>query len=90
MNNQQNATPPTMLLQDGQTVTIRPIGEDDHAALLAFGVALPPDDMLYLEDDFQDSDIIMRLVNARFAENWRQFVAATNSAMMVTTAASPM
>jgi ribosomal protein S18 acetylase RimI-like enzyme len=54
---------------------IRPLDEDDRDALLTFGMSLPPDDVLYLEDDFQNPDIIMRLVNARFAENWRQIIA---------------
>ena len=59
------------VLGDQQAVVMRPLGEDDHAALLAFGAALPQDDLLYLEDDFQNSDIITRLINACLAENWR-------------------
>jgi L-amino acid N-acyltransferase YncA len=62
-------------LSDGLVATIRPLGEDDRAALLAFGQALPQDDLLYLEDDFQSPEIIARLVNAHQAENWRQLVA---------------
>ena len=65
-------------LQNGQTPTIRPLGEDDRAALLAFGQALPQDDLLYLEDDFQSPEIIARLVNAHQAENWRQTVAVSD------------
>ena len=64
--------------QNGQTATIRPLGENDRAALLAFGQALPQDDLLYLEDDFQSPEIIARLVNAHQAENWRQTVAEAN------------
>jgi ribosomal protein S18 acetylase RimI-like enzyme len=59
---------------NGPVATIRPLGEDDRAALLAFGQALPQDDLLYLEDDFQSPEIIARLVNAYQAENWRQIV----------------
>jgi L-amino acid N-acyltransferase YncA len=66
----------TTLLRDGQVVTIRPIDEADRTALLAFGRALPHADLLHLEDDFTNPEIITRLVNARFAENWRQLVAS--------------
>jgi L-amino acid N-acyltransferase YncA len=62
-------------LQHGQAATIRPLAEEDRPALLAFGQALPQDDLLYLEDDFQSHEIIARLVNAHLAENWRQLVA---------------
>src|SRR5215216_5676628 len=62
-------------LHNGQAATIRPLGEADRTALLAFGQALPQDDLLYLEDDFQSPEIIARLVNAHQAENWRQTVA---------------
>lgn len=61
-------------LQNGLLATIRTLGEGDRAALLAFGQALPQDDLLYLEDDFQSPEIIARLVNAHQAENWRQIV----------------
>src|SRR5215510_9029365 len=69
-------------LRDGRTVTIRPLGEDDYAALLAFGAALPQDDLLYLENDFQNPDIIRRLVNAAAAENWRQIVAQADGSIV--------
>lgn len=62
-------------LRDKRVVTIRPIVESDHAGLLAFGQALPGDESLYLEEDFQNPDIISRLTNAAAAEHWRQFVA---------------
>ena len=81
MIDQQVATPKTAL-RDGRTVTIRPLGEDDYAALLAFGAALPQDDLLYLENDFQNPDIIRRLVNAASAENWRQVVAVAGEAIV--------
>jgi RimJ/RimL family protein N-acetyltransferase len=61
---------------------MRPLGEDDQAALLAFGAALPQDDLLYLEDDFQNSEIITRLINACLAENWRQIVAVVGDAIV--------
>ena|SRR5581483_1172558 len=62
-------------LPNGMVATIRPLGEDDRAALLTFGQGLLQDDLLYLEDDFQSPEIISRLVNAHQAENWRQLVA---------------
>jgi ribosomal protein S18 acetylase RimI-like enzyme len=77
---------PSSALRDGRTVTIRPLGEDDYAALLAFGAALPQDDLLYLENDFQNPDIIRRLVNAALAENWRQVVAVTEGTIVGYTA----
>ena len=72
----------TTTLRDGRAVTIRPLREDDYATLLAFGAALPQDDLLYLENDFQNPDIIRRLVNAAAAENWRQVVALADSAIV--------
>jgi L-amino acid N-acyltransferase YncA len=77
---------PTTALRDGRTVTIRPLGDDDYAALLAFGAALPQDDLLYLENDFQNPDIIRRLVNAAAAENWRQVVAVADGSIVGYTA----
>ncbi len=73
--------PPTTTLRSGRRITIRPLAEDDRAALLAFGEALPHDDWRYLEDDLRNPDIIARLVNAHAAENWRQFVAAADGAI---------
>lgn len=69
-------------LRDGRLVTIRPLDEGDYTALLAFGAALPQDDLLYLENDFQSPDIIRRLVNASAAENWRQIVAVSDGAIV--------
>jgi RimJ/RimL family protein N-acetyltransferase len=69
-------------LRDGRIVTIRPLDEGDYTALLAFGAALPQDDLLYLENDFQSPDIIRRLVNASAAENWRQIVAVSDGAIV--------
>jgi RimJ/RimL family protein N-acetyltransferase len=62
-------------LRDGRAVTIRPLDELDRRALLAFGRALPHGDLLYLEHDLTSLETIERLINARFAENWRQLVA---------------
>jgi RimJ/RimL family protein N-acetyltransferase len=70
------------VLGDDRAVVIRPLGEDDHAALLAFGAGLPEDDWLYLEDDLQSLEIITRLVNAHAAENWRQIVALEGDAIV--------
>ena len=81
-----HAEAPSSVLRDGRTVIIRPLGEDDYAALLAFGAALPQDDLLYLENDFQNPDIIRRLVNASAAENWRQVVAVANGEIVGYTA----
>ena len=67
---------------DQRAVVIRPLGEEDQAALLAFGAALPADDLRYLEDDFQNSEIITRLINACLAENWRQSVAVVGDAIV--------
>lgn len=63
-------------LADGTPVTIRPLTENDCDALSSFGLSLPPNDRLYLEDDLQSHDIITRLINAHAAENWRQLVAS--------------
>jgi len=63
-------------------VTIRPLAEQDYEALLAFGMALPEHDWVYLEDDMQNSDTIRRLINAHAAENWRQVVAVADGAII--------
>ncbi|NJM09256.1 GNAT family N-acetyltransferase [Candidatus Gracilibacteria bacterium] len=65
----------TMELRDGRRVTIRRLSEQDRTNLQLFGMSLPTDDLLYLEDDFQSPEIITRLINAHAAENWRQIVA---------------
>jgi RimJ/RimL family protein N-acetyltransferase len=78
----QRAEAPATALRDGRAVTIRPLREDDYAALLAFGAALPQDDLLYLENDFQNPEIIRRLVNASAAENWRQVVALADGVII--------
>ena len=75
------ATPIT--LRNGQQVTIRPLAEDDRAALMRFGQQLPQDDLIYLEDDLQSPEIINRLVNASAAENWRQIVAVCEDGEIV-------
>jgi len=69
-------------LRHEHAITIRPLDDDDYQALLAFGAALPQDDLLYLQDDFQNPDIIRRLVNAAAAENWRQIVAVVDGAIV--------
>jgi len=69
-------------LRDGRAMTIRPLDEADRGALLAFGRALPHTDLLHLEDDFTNPETIARLVNARFAENWRQLVASIDDQMI--------
>jgi len=79
----QQTEAPKTLLRDSRTVLIRPLGEGDYAALLAFGAALPQDDLLYLENDFGNPDIIRRLVNASAAENWRQVVALADDGAIV-------
>ncbi|HEU4322241.1 MAG TPA: GNAT family N-acetyltransferase [Roseiflexaceae bacterium] len=74
MTIQSTVIPPAVLLPDGREATIRPLEERDRAALAAFGAALPAEDCLYLEEDFQSTETISRLVNASAAENWRQRV----------------
>jgi L-amino acid N-acyltransferase YncA len=69
-------------LRHEHAITIRPLDDDDYQALLEFGAALPQDDLLYLQDDFQNPDIIRRLVNAAAAENWRQIVAVVDGAIV--------
>ncbi len=70
-------------LRDGRKVTIRAITEEDRAAMEVFGNSLPANDSLYLEDDFQNPDIIARLTNAAAAEHWRQFVAEAEDGSIV-------
>lgn len=80
---QRIEAPTAKTLRDGRCVTIRPLGETDGPRLLEFGQALPTDDWQYLEDDLQRPEIIMRLVNAYLAENWRQMVAVAHDGTIV-------
>jgi L-amino acid N-acyltransferase YncA len=77
-----------VVLKDGRRVTIRPLVEEDRAALAAFGESLPKNDLLYLEDDFSNPEIIARLAFAAKAENWRQIVAVTDGGAIVAWAAA--
>jgi RimJ/RimL family protein N-acetyltransferase len=79
----QSAETPKTVLRDNRIVTIRPLEEGDYNALLAFGAALPQDDLLYLENDLESPEIIRRLVNASVAENWRQVVAVDEEGNIV-------
>lgn len=72
---QRSAAMSNVALKDNRQVTIRALVESDRTALTEFGLSLPKDDLLYLEEDFTNPEIITRLVNASFAENWRQMVA---------------
>src|SRR5690349_15533073 len=74
------------ILRDGRIVTIRPLDDVDRRALLAFGRALPQRDLLYLQDDLSNPEIITRLINARYAENWRQLVASAGDQIIGYTA----
>ncbi|EFO81377.1 GCN5-related N-acetyltransferase [Oscillochloris trichoides DG-6] len=70
-------------LKDGRSVTIRQLMEQDHVALINFGLGLPKNDLLYLEDDFQNPEIISRMIHANAAENWWQIVAVTDDGSIV-------
>ena len=70
-------------LKDSRDVTIRNLQEGDRAALATFGLSLPKNDLLYLEDDFTHPEIITRLANAAYAENWRQIIAVTDDGEIV-------
>lgn len=77
MMDQQVAASSTAAVMERLPVTIRRLEESDRAALLAFGAALPKEDLMYLEEDLQSADIVTRLVNAAAAENWRQVIAVS-------------
>lgn len=83
MLKQEVAPGQPVVLRDGRSVTIRPLGEHDHAALLAFGTTLPQEDWQYLPEDLHNPDIITRLVNAHAAANWRQIVAVAEEGCLV-------
>jgi ribosomal protein S18 acetylase RimI-like enzyme len=70
------------VLRDGREVVIRPLEASDRAALTAFGHALPQDDLEYIEDDFQNPEVISRLINMHMAEHWRQIVATAGDAIV--------
>jgi ribosomal protein S18 acetylase RimI-like enzyme len=70
-------------IKSGQSVIIRPLYDNDRAALTQFGEGLTKDDLLYLEDDLANPEIISRLINATHAENWRQIVGITDDDQIV-------
>lgn len=74
--------PSMTTLRGGRRVTIRALEEQDQAALLAFGRALPQDDWLYLRHDLQNPTTVTRLATAAAAENWRQLVAVADDAVV--------
>jgi GNAT superfamily N-acetyltransferase len=53
--------PHSISLEDGTTVTLRPLLKDDEAALLRYFGSLPPEDRLCLKEDVTDPKVI---------ENW--------------------
>jgi GNAT superfamily N-acetyltransferase len=53
--------PKSLSLEDGTTVTLRPLLKDDEAALLKYFGSLPPEDRLCLKEDVTDPKVI---------ENW--------------------
>lgn len=67
--------PTTFTTDDGRTIVIRRLAEDDRDRLLEFGTALDKDDWLYLDVDLQAASTVQRLINAVDARNWRQLVA---------------
>ena len=69
--------------QPDLAITIRPLQENDRESLAAFGASLPQEDLLYFEDDYQNQEIIARLINAHAAENWRQIVAVAENGDIV-------
>lgn len=79
MHQRVMGAPARLSVLDESQVRLRSLEEGDLEALHEFGLALPGNDLRYLEEDFQSPDIIQRLVNAHAAENWRQIVAVTES-----------
>jgi ribosomal protein S18 acetylase RimI-like enzyme len=71
-----------MLLRDGREVAIRPPVASDYAALLAFCRALPQDDHEYIPDDFQNCELIGRLITIAPAAHWRQLIASSEDVIV--------
>lgn len=78
----------SVALKDGRHAMVRPLQEEDREALTAFGLSLPKNDLLYLEDDLTHPEIIARLANAARAENWRQLIAITDDGQIIGYAAA--
>jgi RimJ/RimL family protein N-acetyltransferase len=70
------------LLGDGRAVAIRPLAGGDRADLMAFARALPHDDHDYIPDDFQNPDLIGRLITMSPADHWRQLIASSGDAIV--------
>ena len=69
---------PRSQLRDGRNIAVRPLSLDDRAGLLAFGRALPHEDLQYLPDDFENPEVINRYVGAHDCDHWRQLVACAD------------
>ncbi len=54
------AYPKTATTRDGTKVTLKPMGQQDAAALLDFFKRIPPEDRFYLKEDVTDPRILQR------------------------------
>ncbi len=53
-----SAYPKTISVRDGTTVTLRPMGRDDEAAVLSFFLTIPEDERWYLKEDVSSPRVI--------------------------------
>jgi GNAT superfamily N-acetyltransferase len=70
------------LLGDGRMVAIRPLAAGDRAALMAFARALLQEGHEYIPDDFQNPELIGRLITMSRAAHWRQLIASSGDAIV--------
>ncbi len=70
--------PNTASLEDGTTITLRPLLKEDEAALLAYFQSLPPGDRLCLKEDVTDPKVIKNWVYEMDYDNILPLIALLN------------
>lgn len=67
--------PNTAALEDGTSITLRPLMKEDEAALLAYFQSLPPGDRLCLKEDVTDPKVIENWVSEMDYDNILPLIA---------------
>ena len=77
-----DAYPKELTLDDGQTVTVRPLRPGDQAALLAFFRAIPAEDRWWLREDVSDPAVIRRWITDLDYDRVLPLIALTDSTIV--------
>jgi L-amino acid N-acyltransferase YncA len=70
--------PQSISLDDGSTITLRPLLKTDEAALVQYFGSLPPEDRLCLKDDVTDPKVIEKWIYELDYDNLLPLIALQN------------